>query len=87
MPGLLPRPSPGCKLTPAPMKQTDREDVPSPSVFLPHIYGEAEEEEDKPTNPDPPHMYARDSKWNPYHPNRFVSLEDEDVLEIEDHCL
>ncbi|KAJ9077898.1 hypothetical protein DSO57_1012276 [Entomophthora muscae] len=28
-----------------------------------------------------------DSKWNPCHPNRFVSLEDEDELGIEDHYL
>ncbi|KAJ9067862.1 hypothetical protein DSO57_1034766 [Entomophthora muscae] len=40
-----------------------------------------------PLPPFPPRMYTRDSKWNPYHPNRFVSLEDEDLLEIEDHYL
>ncbi|KAJ9070019.1 hypothetical protein DSO57_1012718 [Entomophthora muscae] len=90
-------PSPGCKLTSPPMKQMDRKDAPSPSVFLPHMPGEAEEEEDNPTNPDQPCkppsslslpcMYAHDRKWNPYHLNRFISLEDEDVLEIEDHYL
>ncbi|KAJ9068884.1 hypothetical protein DSO57_1024208 [Entomophthora muscae] len=92
-------PSPGRKLTPPPMKRTDHKDAPSPSVFLPHIPGEAVEDVDNPTNPDPPRkppsslslprIYMRDSKWNPCHPNRFVSLADEDVLEIEDHypCL
>ncbi|KAJ9071976.1 hypothetical protein DSO57_1031902 [Entomophthora muscae] len=77
------------------MKQTDCKDALSSSVFLPRIPGEAEEEEDNLTNPDlprkpssspsSPRMYACDRKWNPYHPNRFVSFEDEDVLEIEDH--
>ncbi|KAJ9085121.1 hypothetical protein DSO57_1017121 [Entomophthora muscae] len=90
-------PSPGCKLTPPPMKRTDREDAPSSSVFLPHIPGVAVREVDNQTNPDQPckppsspslpRAYMRDSKWNPCHPNRFVSLEDEDVLEIEDHYL
>ncbi|KAJ9081242.1 hypothetical protein DSO57_1016781 [Entomophthora muscae] len=28
-------PSPGCKLTPPPMKRTDLEDAPAPSVFPP----------------------------------------------------
>ncbi|KAJ9069976.1 hypothetical protein DSO57_1013266 [Entomophthora muscae] len=34
-------------------------------------------------------MYVRNSKWNPCHPNRFVSLEIEDDFENEDHypCL
>ncbi|KAJ9084840.1 hypothetical protein DSO57_1019907 [Entomophthora muscae] len=32
-------------------------------------------------------MYVRDSKWNPCHPNRFVSLEIEDELENENHYL
>ncbi|KAJ9049456.1 hypothetical protein DSO57_1024260 [Entomophthora muscae] len=90
-------PSPDCKLTPPPMKRTDREDAPSPSVFLPHIHDETVEDLNNPSNPDPPCeppyspllpcMYVRNSKWNPCHPNRFVSLETEDDLEIEEHCL
>ncbi|KAJ9048174.1 hypothetical protein DSO57_1037687 [Entomophthora muscae] len=89
--------SPGCKLTPPPMKCTDRKDLPSPSVFLPYIPGVAVGEVDNPTNPDQPckppsspllpRAYVRDSKWNPCHPNRFVSFKDADVLEIEDHYL
>ncbi|KAJ9051221.1 hypothetical protein DSO57_1006473 [Entomophthora muscae] len=87
-------PSPGRKLTPPPMKRTDCKDAPSPSVFFPHITGVAVEDLDNPTNPDPPRkppsssllprMYARDSKWNPCHPNRFVSLVNEDVFENKD---
>ncbi|KAJ9085472.1 hypothetical protein DSO57_1013519 [Entomophthora muscae] len=54
------------------MKRTDRKDVSSPSVFLSHKLGKAEEEKNNPTNPDPPHkppsspspprMYVCDSK-------------------------
>ncbi|KAJ9069013.1 hypothetical protein DSO57_1022891 [Entomophthora muscae] len=74
------------KLTPPPMKRTDCEDAPSPSTFPP-----------RPCDPDPPRkppssplspcVYVRNSKWNPCHPNRFVSLEIEDDFENEDHYL
>ncbi|KAJ9086298.1 hypothetical protein DSO57_1005575 [Entomophthora muscae] len=92
-------PSPGCKLTPPPMKRTDHEDALSPSAFFPHAHGETVEDLEYSSNPDPPHkppsspspphVYVRNSKWNPCHPNRFVSLEIEDELEKEDHypCL
>ncbi|KAJ9081936.1 hypothetical protein DSO57_1009640 [Entomophthora muscae] len=90
-------PSPGREPTPPPMKCTDREDVPSPSMFLPHIHDEPGEGLEHPSNPDPPCKppflplppcaYVCDSKWNPCHPNRFVSLENEDVFENEDHYL
>ncbi|KAJ9060179.1 hypothetical protein DSO57_1033666 [Entomophthora muscae] len=42
-----------------------------------------------PSSPLPPRVYVRDSKWNPCHPNRFVSLENEDVFKNKDHypCL
>ncbi|KAJ9063021.1 hypothetical protein DSO57_1004315 [Entomophthora muscae] len=65
-------PSPGCKLTPPRMKCTDCKDTLSPSVFIPHTLGEAVEDVDNPTNPDPPRkppsspslsrMYVCDSK-------------------------
>ncbi|KAJ9048544.1 hypothetical protein DSO57_1034043 [Entomophthora muscae] len=92
-------PSPGCELTPPPMKRTDCKDAPSPSVFLPHIHDETGEGLEHPSNLDPPReppssplpprVYVRDSKWNPCHTNRFVSLEIEDVFKNEDHypCL
>ncbi|KAJ9068336.1 hypothetical protein DSO57_1029800 [Entomophthora muscae] len=81
------------------MKRKDCKDASSPSVFLPHICDEPVEDLKHPGNPDPPRkppsspllprMYMCNSKWNPCHPNRFVSLEIEDELEIEDHypCL
>ncbi|KAJ9059104.1 hypothetical protein DSO57_1005904 [Entomophthora muscae] len=90
-------PSPGCKLTPPPMKRTDQEDAPSPSAFLPHIHDETGEGLEHPSNPDPPRKppslplppraCMHDNKWNPCHPNRFVSLENEDVFKNEDHYL
>ncbi|KAJ9048517.1 hypothetical protein DSO57_1034325 [Entomophthora muscae] len=81
------------------MKFTDCKDTLSPSVFFPHTLGEAVKDVDNSTNPYLPrkptfspslsHMYVCDSKWNPCHPNRFVSLADEDVVEVDDHypCL
>ncbi|KAJ9075534.1 hypothetical protein DSO57_1035218 [Entomophthora muscae] len=81
------------------MKRTDCEDAPSQSVFLPHIPGVAVEDVNNPTNPDPTCkppsspslscMYVHNSKWNLCHPNRFISLADEDVVEVDDHypCL
>ncbi|KAJ9079502.1 hypothetical protein DSO57_1034768 [Entomophthora muscae] len=79
------------------MKRTDCEDVLSPSVFFPHTLGEAVKDVDNSTNPDPPRkppsspslsrMYMHDSKWNPCYPNRFASLADEDVVEVDDHYL
>ncbi|KAJ9083835.1 hypothetical protein DSO57_1030666 [Entomophthora muscae] len=91
-------PSPGCKLTPPTMKCTDCEDALSPSAS-PLAHGETGEELEHPSNPDPHRKppssplplcaYVRNSKWNPCHPNRFVSLDIEDDLENEDHypCL
>ncbi|KAJ9075932.1 hypothetical protein DSO57_1030920 [Entomophthora muscae] len=75
-------PSPGCKLTPPPMKRTDCEDALSPSA-------NPDPPRKPPSSPSPPRVYVRDSKWNLCHPNRFVSLEIEDDLENEDHyhCL
>ncbi|KAJ9055573.1 hypothetical protein DSO57_1002451 [Entomophthora muscae] len=81
------------------MKRTDHKDVLSSSAFPPLAHGEAGDNLDHPSNPDPPRKppssplppraFVRNSKWNPCHPNRFVSLEIEDVLEVEDHypCL
>ncbi|KAJ9069125.1 hypothetical protein DSO57_1021791 [Entomophthora muscae] len=90
-------PSSGCKLTPPLMKCTDRKDAPSPSAFPPLTHGEAGEDLDHPSSPNPPRkppsspspprVYVRDSQWNPCHPNRFVSLEIEDDFENEDHYL
>ncbi|KAJ9050565.1 hypothetical protein DSO57_1013366 [Entomophthora muscae] len=90
-------PSPGCKLTPPPMKCTDHKDTPSPYVFLPHIHDETREGLEHPSNLDPlrkppssplpPCAYVSDSKWNPCHPNRFVSLENEDAFKNKDHYL
>ncbi|KAJ9063321.1 hypothetical protein DSO57_1001227 [Entomophthora muscae] len=88
-------PSPGRKLTPPLMKHTDQENTLSPSAFFPHTLGEAVEDVDNLTNPysprkppsspsRPPCMFAHDSKWNPCHPNRFVSLENKDVFENKD---
>ncbi|KAJ9072139.1 hypothetical protein DSO57_1030300 [Entomophthora muscae] len=81
------------------MKRTDRKDALSPSAFPPLAHGEAGDDLDHPSDPDPPreppssplppHAYIRNSKWNPCHPNRFVSLEIEEDFENEDHypCL
>ncbi|KAJ9059568.1 hypothetical protein DSO57_1001108 [Entomophthora muscae] len=90
-------PSPGHELTPPPMKHTDREDALSPSVFPPSPMVKLGKILDHPSNPDPPRKppsspsppraYVHDSKWNPCHPNRFVSLEIEDDFENEDHYL
>ncbi|KAJ9057897.1 hypothetical protein DSO57_1018072 [Entomophthora muscae] len=69
----------------------DREDAPSPSVFPPLAHGKTGEDFVHPSNLDsprkppssplPPRAYVRDSKWNPCHPNRFVSLEIEEDFE------
>ncbi|KAJ9066082.1 hypothetical protein DSO57_1013126 [Entomophthora muscae] len=88
--------SPGCELTPPPMKRMDCEDAPSPSVFLPHTHddetGEGLEHPSNldpsckpPSSPLPPRAYVRNSKWNPCHPNQFFSLENEDVFKNEYH--
>ncbi|KAJ9063835.1 hypothetical protein DSO57_1036805 [Entomophthora muscae] len=81
-------PSPGRKLTPPPMKRTDRKDAPSPFAFPPRPC-DPDPPRKPPSSPSPPRAYVRDSKWNPCHPNRFVSLEIEDDFENEDHypCL
>ncbi|KAJ9053369.1 hypothetical protein DSO57_1024758 [Entomophthora muscae] len=92
-------PFPGCKLTPPSMKCTDCEDALFPSVFPSLAHGETGEDLEHPSNPDPPRKppsspsppraYVHNSKWNPYHPNRFFSLEIEDDFKNEDHypCL
>ncbi|KAJ9083664.1 hypothetical protein DSO57_1032539 [Entomophthora muscae] len=47
-------PSPGCKLTPPPMKCTDREDAPSPSMFPPRPW-DPDPPRKPPSSPSPPH--------------------------------
>ncbi|KAJ9062662.1 hypothetical protein DSO57_1008425 [Entomophthora muscae] len=76
-------PSPCCKLTPPPMKRTDCEDAPSPSVFHPHIHGETVEDLDNPTNPDPP-CKPPSSPLLPCMYTRNSTLENEDVFENKD---
>ncbi|KAJ9078142.1 hypothetical protein DSO57_1009839 [Entomophthora muscae] len=73
-------PSPGCKLTPPPMKRTDREDTQSPSTFLPHIHDEPGEGLEHPSNPDP-------LRKPPFLPS--LPAQNEDVFKNEDHypCL
>ncbi|KAJ9068432.1 hypothetical protein DSO57_1028700 [Entomophthora muscae] len=80
------------------MKCTDCEDTLSPSAS-PLAHCESGDDLEHPSNPDPsceppssplpPCAYVRNSKWNPCHPTRFVSLEIEDDFKNEDHypCL
>ncbi|KAJ9049330.1 hypothetical protein DSO57_1025637 [Entomophthora muscae] len=69
-----------CKLTSPPMKRTDREDTLSPSV-------NPDPSCKPPSSPLPPRVYVRNSKWNPSHPNRFVSLKIENDFKNKDHYL
>ncbi|KAJ9048731.1 hypothetical protein DSO57_1031829 [Entomophthora muscae] len=82
-------PSPGCKLTSPPMKRTDRKDALSPSADDLDHPSNPDPLRKPPSSPSPPCTYVRDSKWNPCHPNRFVSLEIEEDFKNEDHyqCL
>ncbi|KAJ9061019.1 hypothetical protein DSO57_1024776 [Entomophthora muscae] len=73
-------PSPGRKLTPPPMKRTDRKDALSPSVFPPLAHGEAGEDLDHPSNPDLPCK-------PPSSPLPPRALEIEDDFKNEDHYL
>ncbi|KAJ9084520.1 hypothetical protein DSO57_1023615 [Entomophthora muscae] len=68
-----------------------------PHLRSPLAHGESGDDLEHPSNPDPsrkppssplpPRAYVRNSKWNPCHPNIFVSLEIEDGFKNEDHYL
>ncbi|KAJ9072733.1 hypothetical protein DSO57_1024232 [Entomophthora muscae] len=85
------------RTAPRPAPSTARTHCPHPRSPLAH--DEAGDDLDHPSNPDPPrkppssplppHAYIRISKWNPCHPNRFVSLEIKEDFENKYHypCL